>query len=381
MSNSNVDQGAGVVTDTDDHVSDELDLSNGIEDLSLISSTTSSNPPRPSRTVFRFMDLPPEIRNAIYEYCLVVPCEIVPYPTDAEKQDEAMAPKYEKPAVNLTEVSKTVRDEARVYLYGKNLWRLSLQPDPESLQLEAEDMYLYNKDGSIQSLHPDREDVYIYNKIVSRLSRRIKGRVSPALWCGNHQFIRHIRTTFDYRDVTPADKRTIAEIITEIALTQMAIACPIRHDLVAKCQGLVFKAICKAKLEMIRFIMAHGSLTTLRFDFHGLLNPSTLQREPMLELFGKIDALWYVTNGVLGRPRDKPIPPAQQIATERFFKDPRRLKCDPCDGVVIGWTGLHKDELVQPRKMGKAGAGATTNVKASTNEIQSDRQAGVDLST
>ncbi|KAL8903251.1 MAG: hypothetical protein Q9171_007469 [Xanthocarpia ochracea] len=371
MSNPSVDQGAGV------------DLSNGMEDLSLISSTTSFNPCQPSRTVFRFMDLPPEIRNVIYEYCLVVPCEIVPYPTEAEKQDEATAPKYEKPAVNLTEVSKTVRDEARVYLYGKNLWRLSLQPDPESLQLDAEDMYLHDKDGSKLSLTPYREDMYLYNKIVSKLSQRIKGGVSPTVWYGNHQFIRHIRTSFDYRDVTPADRRTIAEIITEISLTQtqMAIACPIRRGLVAKCSGLVFKAICKAKLEMIRYIMAHGSLITLRFDFHGLLNPSTLQREPMLELFEKIDALWYVTNGVLGRPRDKPIPLFQQIATERFFQDPRRLKRDPCDGVVIGWTGLRKDELVPSRKMREAGAEATTNVNASTNEIQSDRQAGVDLSS
>ena len=332
-----------------------------MEDLSLISST-SSNPRQPSRTVFRFMDLPAEIRNAIYEYCLVVPCEIVPYPTEAEKQDEATAPKYEKPAVNLTEVSKTVREEARVYLYGNNLWRLSLQPEPQSLQLDAEDIYLYNKDNSILSLQPDRKDVYLYNKIVSRLSRRIKGGVSPTVWDGNHQFFRHIRTSFDYRDVTPADKRTIAEVITEISPTEIAIACPIRSDLIAKCHGLVFKAICKAKLEMIGYMMAHGSLTTLRFDFHGLLHPSTLEREPMLELFGKIDALWYVTNGVLGRPRDKPIPPSQQIATERFFKDPRRLKCDPRDGVVIGWTGLRKDELVSSPKMGKAGAEAMTNL-------------------
>ncbi|KAL8857771.1 MAG: hypothetical protein Q9178_005671 [Gyalolechia marmorata] len=348
-------------------------MSNGMEDLSLSSSTTSSIPRQPSRTIFRFMDLPPEIRNVIYEYCLVVPCEIVPYPTEAEEQEEATAPKYEKPAVNLTEVSKKVRDEARVYLYGKNLWRLSLQLDSEPLQLDAEDIYLYNTDGSIHSLHPDREDVYIYNKIVSRLSQRIKGRVSPTVWYGNRQFIRHIRASFDYRDVTPAEKRTIAEIMTEISLTQMDIACPIRRDLVAKCQGLVFKALCKAKLEMIRYIMAHGSLITLRFDFDGLLNPSTLQREPMLELFEKIDALWFVTNGVLGRPRDRPIPRSQQIATERFFQDPRRLKCDPCDGIVIGWTGLRKDELVESPKM--------TSVRASTNEIHSDRPAGVDLST
>lgn len=71
-----------------------------------------------------FLDLPPELRDTIYEYCLVVEGEINPYPTDYEKQ-ELMRPFPRKPDVSLLLVSKLIRAEAEIVLYGQNLWRLS----------------------------------------------------------------------------------------------------------------------------------------------------------------------------------------------------------------------------------------------------------------
>ncbi|KAI4256454.1 MAG: hypothetical protein L6R42_006210 [Xanthoria sp. 1 TBL-2021] len=80
-----------------------------------------------------FLDLPRETRDAIYEYCLLVEGEIVPYPTEyayhpyksdkpAEQQKSCMD---RKPDVALLPVSKQIREETCPILYGRNLWRVS----------------------------------------------------------------------------------------------------------------------------------------------------------------------------------------------------------------------------------------------------------------
>lgn len=71
-----------------------------------------------------FLDLPTELREMIYEYCLIVEGQINPYPTEYEKQ-ELMRPFPRKPDVSLLQVNKLIRAEAGIILYGKNLWRLS----------------------------------------------------------------------------------------------------------------------------------------------------------------------------------------------------------------------------------------------------------------
>ena len=71
-----------------------------------------------------FLRLPSEIRIMIYEYCLVVEGEINPYPTDYER-NELMRPFPRKPDVALLQVSSVVQAEAKIVLFGKNLWRLS----------------------------------------------------------------------------------------------------------------------------------------------------------------------------------------------------------------------------------------------------------------
>ncbi|KAL8643853.1 MAG: hypothetical protein Q9226_008079 [Calogaya cf. arnoldii] len=70
---------------------------------------------------FPFLRLPGELRNQIYELCLVVDGTINPYP--AQYQDNLIVPKGQsKPSVALLRVSKLVKAEAQPILYGRNTW-------------------------------------------------------------------------------------------------------------------------------------------------------------------------------------------------------------------------------------------------------------------
>ena len=107
-----------------------------------------------------FEKLPREIRDLIYEHCLLYDGEIIPFPTNYERyeikgwlqfskdaifsplrgpmktggQDAFLGYPYVKreasqtanrPCVTLLGVNSTIRDEAASILFGKNVWRLS----------------------------------------------------------------------------------------------------------------------------------------------------------------------------------------------------------------------------------------------------------------
>ena len=102
-----------------------------------------------------FEKLPREVRDLIYGYCLIHDGEIIPYPTvDEVKQIEASGgtpakrsmirksieynerelrscaeTKYatDWPSIALLGVSKGIREEAAILLFGMNVWRLSSQ--------------------------------------------------------------------------------------------------------------------------------------------------------------------------------------------------------------------------------------------------------------
>lgn len=117
-----------------------------------------------------FQQLPREIRDLIYEYCLLYDEEIVPFPSHAEKAEVLKRSRIRnnihlskgeptqtggtgvldvllgypniypyvkrdalqaqnKPCVALLGVNSTIRDEAASILFGKNVWRLSLTFD------------------------------------------------------------------------------------------------------------------------------------------------------------------------------------------------------------------------------------------------------------
>ncbi|KAI4272829.1 MAG: hypothetical protein LQ337_005045 [Flavoplaca oasis] len=70
---------------------------------------------------FPFLRLPAEIRNQIYELCLVVDGTINPYPV--HYQDSRVVPEGQsKPSVALLRVSKQIKAEARPIYHGRNTW-------------------------------------------------------------------------------------------------------------------------------------------------------------------------------------------------------------------------------------------------------------------
>ncbi|KAL8860701.1 MAG: hypothetical protein Q9178_002731 [Gyalolechia marmorata] len=81
-----------------------------------------------------FFDLPREIRDKIYEICLVMKGEIAPFPgpkdhlsclaaNRVQSQQEFYA--NQKPEVVLLQLNKQINIEATLILYGQNLWRVS----------------------------------------------------------------------------------------------------------------------------------------------------------------------------------------------------------------------------------------------------------------
>ncbi|KAL9626880.1 MAG: hypothetical protein Q9204_006967 [Flavoplaca sp. TL-2023a] len=73
------------------------------------------------KSSFPFLRLPAEIRNQIYELCLLVDGSINPYPV--HYQDSRVVPEGQsKPSVALLRVSKQIKAEARPIYHGRNTW-------------------------------------------------------------------------------------------------------------------------------------------------------------------------------------------------------------------------------------------------------------------
>ena len=78
--------------------------------------------PRPSA----FMKLPPEVRNIIYEYCLVVQGCITPYKGNYNRVTNQDHTSHDF-AIGLLAVDKVIGSEAAAIFYGKNMWRITIQ--------------------------------------------------------------------------------------------------------------------------------------------------------------------------------------------------------------------------------------------------------------
>ena len=74
-----------------------------------------------------FMDLPLEVRNMIYEYCLVKNSILVPFEEFYPLRPEDLAFRKDLPSVALLRVNKSIEAETAPILYGKNVWRVSVK--------------------------------------------------------------------------------------------------------------------------------------------------------------------------------------------------------------------------------------------------------------
>jgi len=72
-----------------------------------------------------FLRLPREIRDEIYEYCLLFDGELIPYPTLYDREDGETNQGQEMPCTALLALNQTIRAEAEHVLYSKNTWRMS----------------------------------------------------------------------------------------------------------------------------------------------------------------------------------------------------------------------------------------------------------------
>ena len=123
-------------------VADDIQFDNTYSNHRLLQARATAEMP--------FLQLPYELRCMIYELCLVVDYDIVPYPSlydfhgETEFEEEPMP---EWPHLNLLGVSKQIRNETVPILYGKNRWRMptywgSLYPNAFDI---AENVFVLNK--------------------------------------------------------------------------------------------------------------------------------------------------------------------------------------------------------------------------------------------
>jgi len=113
-------------------------------------------------SLFNFLKLPREIRDQIYNLCLITEYEIVMHPEEYELSDVPAFGADDQPCVALLQLNKQVYAESFPVFYGKNTFRL-----PTNVQ---------------------------HNAIYQKYSREIH----------------HVTVHLDYREVTDQEKRAIA---------------------------------------------------------------------------------------------------------------------------------------------------------------------------
>ncbi|KAL8663665.1 MAG: hypothetical protein Q9168_008055 [Polycauliona sp. 1 TL-2023] len=252
-----------------------------------------SPPPKFSR----FLDLPLEIRDIIYEYCLVMPGEIVPYPSLLEKRRERMNAPCEKPTVALLQTSHQVRNESRPFLYGQNVWRLSFQQG---------------------------------------------GPLPTTVWEANAPFFRHITTNFHPHDMTTELQWKLYKRSLEI----YAIEGPRAISALPKLRLVEFERLCQRKLAAIQEIMAHGNLVTLRLDFEKLGEPFIEDREKRWDIMQKLAAFRDLTRGMAALEEKNFLHSMRRQRVWRdLLQDQARVKRRPeqCSLYMI-LVGLEEDE-------------------------------------
>ncbi|KAL8800039.1 MAG: hypothetical protein Q9200_007367 [Gallowayella weberi] len=172
---------------------------------------------------FPFLKLPPEIRNLIYEKCLVVEGIINPYPVCYQEQHVVLRGQI-RPSVALLRVSKQVACEARAILYGKNTWQL-------------------NQGASFY--HPDR---------LVTTPKPFWGRFMEY---GFHYKVGHVMVSFDFRDidqnslVSIYSSRYWAEVLSQPGSHSEAVRSQNAHD--NRC--VLLSAIWLHKIEVLTFLV------------------------------------------------------------------------------------------------------------------------------
>lgn len=224
-----------------------------------------------------FVTIPREIRDAIYEYLLLFDGEIIPYPHDYEvAESQRQRPLFilqkfvrttdwskvftgfekndHQLSVALLRVSKKIRDEAPTTLFGRNTFRMSMG---------TVDLWVKGR----RSEHPSRP-----------------------FWVRYGEYFRHVRVTFDARDV---DTSTLIggayynhhEILYSTLLKG-------RIDSNGEISQMAKEEIHKSRLMDLKttfynkaILLSDMDLETLEFDIGNVICPSGCCRRPSLDNF------------------------------------------------------------------------------------------------
>ncbi|KAL8690296.1 MAG: hypothetical protein Q9218_004232 [Villophora microphyllina] len=227
------------------------------------------------------MDLPAELRIIIYDFALMVPGQINPYPTIAERDEQAMALKCERPTVALVQVNKQIREEALPSLYSNNVWVISYQTKP---------------------LLPTT----VYEK--------------------HAHLFRHVALSFDHRDVTKKERKAIDQRIAEVIKRQNFLygrlyTAADRDDLYAWAyQGALLTTIVEKIILLSNMVDAgDGAMRSVVVDGRYLKNPYNGERRTMIEAMSEIIGAHFWGGGLRGGTVESP---KSKRALHRVLYDP-----------------------------------------------------------
>lgn len=124
-----------------------------------------------------FPRLPREVRDLIYEYCLVVEGILDPCTPYYEEKNPENAKR--KPETALLRVNRSIGDEAAQMLYGKNVWRISYKEDdpswPDLTGTRRKNIFRYMRNAVLSF---DSRDVD-HESIIAISRARFTGQLDP----------------------------------------------------------------------------------------------------------------------------------------------------------------------------------------------------------
>lgn len=229
-----------------------------------------------------FETLPLEIRNMILEYCFVCNREVIPFPTQYEREERRVTANTGLPV------------EGTLPILGKQLkWRQGsslLRDTKYSQELSSVVLLGVNKKIKCEAAS------ILFGRNVWRLSYHGEGDLAGELFLYYQRDMRHVACKFDIRDVSTKElmrisQRHMLKASNHEATSGSRIYCPTDADLKAIIHNERLKRMTSSWTRRCR-TMAGMSLESVVFDIGNLYCPSGCCREEVIEQFSSFMAMF-----------------------------------------------------------------------------------------